>query len=278
MTDNQVVQTYTDAWTHSIESISELLALLPADSWNRPTECPGWSVRDVVSHVIAVESELLGDPRPIHSLPRDLFHVKNDVQRYLELPVDKRRCHTAPEMTAELEYVIIRRSRALRNATTGPDDTVGFPAGPFSYDLPYQELLRRRVLDVWVHEQDLRRALQLPGNLDSPAAQVARDLLLAGLPKVVAKAAGAPAGSTVVVDVTGPLEFLRTVRVDATGRGSIDSQVSLGPDVQLTVGWEDYLRLATGRVRADGLPAGALTVDGDRELADRILASFSLTP
>ncbi|MGC0312187.1 maleylpyruvate isomerase family mycothiol-dependent enzyme [Kitasatospora acidiphila] len=278
MTDNQVVQTYTDAWTHSIESISELLALLPADSWNRRTECPGWSVRDVVSHVIAVESELLGDPRPIHSLPRDLFHVKNDVQRYLELPVDKRRCHTAPEMTAELEYVIIRRSRALRNATTGPDDTVSFPAGPFSYDVPYQELLRRRVLDVWVHEQDLRRALQLPGNLDSPAAQVTRDLLLAGLPKVVAKAAGAPAGSTVVVDVTGPLEFLRTVRVDADGRGSIDAQVSLGPDVQLTVGWEDYLRLATGRVRADGLPTGALTVDGDRELADRILASFSLTP
>lgn len=200
------------------------------------------------------------------------------MQRYLELPVDKRRCHTAPEMTAELEYVIIRRSRALRNATTGPDDTVSFPAGPFSYDVPYQELLRRRVLDVWVHEQDLRRALQLPGNLDSPAAQVTRDLLLAGLPKVVAKAAGAPAGSTVVVDVTGPLEFLRTVRVDADGRGSIDAQVSLGPDVQLTVGWEDYLRLATGRVRADGLPAGALTVDGDRELADRILASFSLTP
>ncbi|MCC9311979.1 maleylpyruvate isomerase family mycothiol-dependent enzyme [Kitasatospora sp. RB6PN24] len=278
MTDNQVVQTYTDAWTHSIESISDLLALLPEDSWNRPTECPGWSVRDVVSHVIAVESELLGDPRPIHSLPRDLFHVKTDLQRYLELPVDKRRCHTAPEMTAELEYVIIRRSRALRNATTGPDDLVPMPTGPASVQVPYHELLRRRVLDVWVHEQDLRRALRLPGNLDSPAAQVTRDLLLQGLPRTVAKEAGAPAGSTVVVDVTGPLEFLRTVRVDQNGRGTIGSQVSLGPDVQFTVGWEDYLRLATGRVRADALPAGALTVDGDRELADRILANFSLTP
>jgi uncharacterized protein (TIGR03083 family) len=278
VTDNQVVQTYTDAWTHSIEAISELLAVLPADSWNRPTECPGWSVRDVVSHVIAVESELLGDPRPIHALPRDLFHVRSDLQRYLELPVDKRRCHTAPEMTAELEYVIIRRCRALRNAATGPDDAVAFPAGPFSIQVPYHELLARRTLDVWVHEQDLRRALRLPGNLDSPAAQVTRDLLLRGLPKVIARTAGAPAGSTVVLDVTGPLEFLRTVRVDDGGRGSIDAQVSLGPDVQFTLGWEAFLRLATGRVRADGLPAGALAVDGDRELADRILANFSQTP
>ncbi|MFE0461021.1 maleylpyruvate isomerase family mycothiol-dependent enzyme [Kitasatospora sp. NPDC058965] len=278
MTDTQVVQTYIDAWTHSIESISELLAPLPTDSWNRPTECPGWSVRDVVSHVIAVESELLGDPRPIHSLPSDLFHIKDELSRYLELPVDKRRCHTAPEMTSELEYVIIRRSRSLRNAPTEPDELVRFPAGPFGYDLPYHRLLQMRVLDVWVHEQDLRRALALPGNLDSPAALITRDLLLQGLPKVVAKLAGAPAGATVVVDVTGPVEFLRTVRVDPDGRGGLDSSISLGPDVQFTLDWESYLRLATGRARAEQLSAGALKVDGDTELAERVLAHFNLMP
>ncbi|GAA1244384.1 maleylpyruvate isomerase family mycothiol-dependent enzyme [Kitasatospora nipponensis] len=277
MTDNQTVQAHTDAWTHSIESIAELLAPLPGDSWNRPTECPGWSVRDVVSHVIAVESELLGDPRPIHSLPSDLRHIKDELARYLELPVDKRRCHTAPEMTSELEYVIIRRSRALRNATTGADDQVRFPAGPFSFDLPYRQLLRIRTLDVWVHEQDLRRALRLPGNLDSPGALVTRDVLLEGLPKVVAKLAGAPAGSAVAFDVTGPLEFLRTVRVDENGRGSIDSTIALGPDVRFTLDWDTYLRLATGRVRPDALPAGAVEVAGDTELANRILANFVLT-
>ncbi|WP_329566143.1 maleylpyruvate isomerase family mycothiol-dependent enzyme [Kitasatospora sp. NBC_01266] len=277
MTDNQAVQAYTDAWTHSVESIAELLAALPADSWNRPTECPGWSVRDVVSHVIAVESELLGDPRPIHSLPSDLRHIKDEVSRYLELPVDKRRCHTAPEMTSELEYVIIRRSRALRTAGTGPEDLVRFPAGPGAYELPYQLLLQLRVLDVWVHEQDLRRALLLPGNLDSPAAQITRDLLLRGLPKIVAKQAGAPAGSVVVFDVTGPLEFLRRVRVDENGRGELDSQISLGPDVQFTLDWETWLRLACGRVRPDALPGGALRIEGDQELAQRVLANFVQT-
>ncbi|MFE7191265.1 maleylpyruvate isomerase family mycothiol-dependent enzyme [Kitasatospora sp. NPDC057541] len=272
MTDNQTVQAYTEAWTRSIEAISELVTPLPEGSWNRATECPGWSVRDIVSHVIAVESELLGDPRPIHSLPRDLRHVTTEAARYLELPVDKRRCHTALEMTSELEYTIIRRSRALRNAKQMPNEPVRRPGGPQSGEIKYYELLRQRAFDVWVHEQDLRRALGVPGNLDSAGALVARDVLLEGLPEAVAHQAGAPAGTALVVDVTGPVEFLRTVRVDSAGRGTVDESISLAPDVQLTLDWETYVRLACGRGRP-----GHVVVDGDKELADRVLANFSVT-
>ncbi|WP_354641525.1 maleylpyruvate isomerase family mycothiol-dependent enzyme [Kitasatospora camelliae] len=277
MTDNQTVQAYTDAWAQSIESVAELIAALPTDSWNRATECPGWSVRDVVSHIIAVESELLGDPRPIHALPRDLRHVTSEYARYIELPVDKRRCHTPVEVVSELEYTVIRRCRALRNAKYGPGDLVRWPAGPLSRDITYLQLLRNRAFDVWVHEQDLRRAVGLPGNLGSPAAQVTRDYLLEGLPRVVARLAGAPAGTTVALDVTGPLEFLRTVRVDANGRGAMEESVHLAPDLQLSMDWETYVRLACGRVRPEAV-AGRLRVDGDGELAARVLAHFALTP
>ncbi|AUG78486.1 hypothetical protein CFP65_3700 [Kitasatospora sp. MMS16-BH015] len=272
-TDSQTVQGYIDAWTHSVESIIELLSTLPEDSWNRATECPGWSVRDVVSHIIALESELLGDPRPIHSLPRDLRHVTSELARYMELPVDKRRCHTALEMTSELEYVVIRRSRALREARQTAGELVRWSAGPLSRELPYATLLKLRTFDVWVHEQDLRRALATPGNLDSPAARITRDHLLSALPAVIAKRAGAPAGSTVTLDVTGPLEFLRTVRVDPTGRATLDATVTLAPDVQLSLDWETYLRLACGRGRP-----GPVKAEGDQELAARILANFAVTP
>ncbi|MFJ5230296.1 maleylpyruvate isomerase family mycothiol-dependent enzyme [Kitasatospora sp. NPDC088391] len=275
MTDNQSVQAYTDAWTHSIESISELLAPLPTDSWNRATECPGWSVRDVVSHVIGVESELLGDPRPIHALPRDLRHVTNEFTRYMELPVDKRRCWTPVEITSELEYTVIRRSRALRNARQQPQDLVRWPAGPLARDVPYATLLRLRAFDVWVHEQDLRRALQLPGNLDSPAAVVTRDLLISSLPKQVAKEAGAPIGSTVVFDVAGALPFRCTVRVAADGRGSVDESVEPAPDVRLSMDWQTFVRLCCGRVRPE---TALVAVVGDQELGSRVLAHLVSTP
>ncbi|MYX75107.1 maleylpyruvate isomerase family mycothiol-dependent enzyme [Streptomyces sp. SID3915] len=274
MTVHPSLQTYADAWTHSIESIAELVKPLVEGEWNRRTPCPGWSVRDIVSHVIGMECEQLGDPRPIHSLPRDLYHVQNDIQRYMEMQVDVRRHHTAPEMTSELEYTLIRRMRQLRNETRAPDTMVRAPLGT---EQTLELALHMRAFDVWVHEQDLRTSLGQPGNLDSPGALVARDTLLAALPKVVAKDAGAPPNSAVVFDVHGPVEFLRTVRVDAEGRGSVDGAPSLGPAATLVMDWETYYRLACGRVRAQAVE-DRVKAEGDQDLASAILHHFAVTP
>jgi uncharacterized protein (TIGR03083 family) len=274
VTVHSKLQPYIDAWTHSIDSISELVGPLVEGEWNRPTECPYWSVRDVVSHVIGIECELLGDPRPIHTLPIDLRHITSEFKRYMEVPVDKRRHHTAPEMTSELEYIVIRRSRQLRNEARAPETTV---RSPVFGEMTLENQLWQRVFDVWVHEQDLRRALGKPGNLDSPGALYARDWLLRAMPKVIAKEAGAKPGSAVVIDVHGPVEFMRTVRVDDQGHGTIDGSVSLGPAVTLTLDWETFVRLACGRVRPQAV-ADRFKVEGDEALAEDILAHFAITP
>ncbi|MFD6589705.1 maleylpyruvate isomerase family mycothiol-dependent enzyme [Streptomyces anulatus] len=274
MTVHPSLQPYTDAATHSIEAIAELVKPLAEGEWNRRTPCPGWSVRDIVSHVIGMECEMLGDPRPIHTLPRDLYHVQSDFARYMEMQVDVRRHHTSPEITAELEYVLIRRARQIRNESRSPGTKVRAPLGA---EQTLETALNLRAFDVWVHEQDLRATLGQPGNLDSPGALITRDMLLAGLPKVVAKKAGAPANSAVVFDVHGPVEFLRTVRVDAEGRGSVDGAPSLGPAVTLSLDWETYVRLACGRVRHTAV-ADRIKVEGDQELATAILDNFAVTP
>ncbi|GHE80077.1 hypothetical protein GCM10018785_55220 [Streptomyces longispororuber] len=268
------LQTYADAWAHAVEAISELVTPLAEGEWNQPTPCPGWSVRDIVSHVIGLDCEMLGDPRPIHTLPRDLYHVKTEGQRYMEMQVDVRRHHTAPEMTAELEYTIIRRNRQIRNESRAPETPV---RGPLGTEQTLELAMRLRAFDVWVHEQDLRVALRQPGNLDSPGAYVARDLMLLGLGKVVAKKAGAPANSAVVFDVSGPVEFLRTVRVDAEGRGTVDNTPSLGPLVTIGTDWETYSRLACGRVTYAAV-RDRVKVEGDQDLGDAILGNFSVTP
>ncbi|MEU8590903.1 maleylpyruvate isomerase family mycothiol-dependent enzyme [Streptomyces sp. NPDC048664] len=273
MSLHPTLQPYADAWTHSIDAISELVQPLAEGEWNRRTPCPGWSVRDVVSHVIGMDCEMLGDPRPIHTLPRDLFHVTTEHQRYMEMQVDVRRHHTAPEMTSELEYTVIRRNRQLRNETRDPGATM---RGPLGSAPTLEEAMRYRAFDVWVHEQDLRAALGRPGGLDAPGAHVARDELLAALPRVVAEDAKAPAGSAVVIDVHGPVEFLRTVRVDAEGHATIDGTPSLGPRVSLALDWETYVRLACGRVTADAV-ADRVKTEGDPDLTAAILRAFAVT-
>ncbi|MDT0267028.1 maleylpyruvate isomerase family mycothiol-dependent enzyme [Streptomyces sp. DSM 44915] len=271
MTVHPSLQPSVDAWTQSIESISELVSSLVDGEWNRPTERVGWSVRDLVSHVIGGECEALGDPRPIHSLPRDLYHVVDETSRYHEVQVDVRRHHTGPEMTSELEYTIIRRSRHLRNERRTASDTVSHP---LYGKLPLGEYLQLRVADVWVHEQDLRRALRQPTTPDTPGALVARDVLLRRLPQVVAEQAKAPAKSAVVFDVSGPVEFLRTVRVDEQGNGSVDSSPSLGPLVTFTLEWEIFTRVVTGRLRGRRI-ADQVRIEGEQDLAERILAGLA---
>ncbi|MEE1929939.1 maleylpyruvate isomerase family mycothiol-dependent enzyme [Streptomyces sp. TRM 70351] len=273
MTEHPSIQPYVDAWTHSIDAISELVQPLVEGEWNRATACPGWSVRDVVSHIIGIECELLGDPRPIHTLPRDLFHVTDETSRRMEVQVDVRRHHTGPEMTSELEYTVIRRSRQLRNDKRGPEAKLRHPLG---HEVTVEELLRERAFDVWVHEQDIRRALGRPGNLDSAGAYVARDMLVDALPEVVARRASAPANSAVVFDVGGPLEFMRTVRVDKEGNGTVNGSPSLGPAVTFTLDWETYVRLACGRVRSAAV-ADRVKVEGDQPLAEAILGRFAVT-
>ncbi|KUL35993.1 hypothetical protein ADL22_25850 [Streptomyces sp. NRRL F-4489] len=274
MTVHPSLQSSIDAWTHSIEAITELVTPLVEGEWNRATDLPGWSVRDIVSHVIGLECEMLGDPRPIHTLPRDLYHVRSESARRMEVQVDVRRHHTAPEMLSELEYTIIRRSRQLRNETRQPDTII---RSPLDEDRTLEFVLDLRAFDVWVHEQDLRRALGKPGNLDSPGALVTRDLLVRLLPGVVANRAKAPARSTVVFDISGPVEFMRTVRIDAEGKATIDGSVSLGPTVTLAMDWDAFHRLACGRIRPAAL-AEQIKIDGDQELAQAILDNLAVTP
>jgi len=130
-----------------------------------------------------------------------------------------------------------------------------------------------------VHEQDIRRALGVPGNLGTAGARLSAEILLASLPRVVAKLAAAPPESVVRLTVDGEVAFDRAVTLDAAGRGHLAPWTGAGtgddPTAHLRMDWETYSRLAAGRIAAD---KAEVTVDGDMALADRILARFAVTP
>lgn len=93
---------------------------------------------------------------------------------------------------------------------------------------------------------------------------------------MVAEKAEAPRSSAVVIDVHGPVEFLRTIRVDIQGRGTLETAPALGPAVTLGLDWETYVRLACGRVTPEAV-SDRVKTEGDPDLAAAILRHFAVT-
>ncbi|MBC6470716.1 maleylpyruvate isomerase family mycothiol-dependent enzyme [Actinomadura alba] len=257
------------AFEQTVRSTIALSETFGAAEWDLPTECPGWTVRDQVAHIVGVERMLLGDPPEEHTLPAELPHVRNDFGRLLEIAVDARRTTSPETVLAELRETLSRRLTALaaidpRRQITSPDGRPG----------PYSRFMMFRAFDCWVHEQDIRRAVGRPGNLDAPAAERARHILGSGMPAVVAKRAGAGPGSSVIFKITGPPTFRSCILVGDDGRARW-AEPEPNPTVTLAMDWEAYMRLAAGRCAPTAVD---IAIDGDHELAGRVLGNMTVTP
>ena len=157
-------------------------------------------------------------------------------------------------------------SRAGGSALEAARPTDGSAPGPGfagAIGWSWETLLSNRPLDLWMHEQDIRRATGRPGHLDSAGARHTGTVFSASLPFVLGKKVKAAPGTTAVLTVTDgpyagrPLVLAATVGED--GRGAALSEPPASPDVQLTLGFEDWTVLAGGRRgRADV----SATVDG----------------
>ena len=128
-------------------SIDELCAELTEEEWHRPTGCPGWTVKDNISHLIDYEAGALGRPRPDHTPPA-LPHVKNPLGEANEVGVDARRSRSGQQVVAELREVAAERLaqlRALTDEDFAQEDRHAGRAGTLD------DMLTLRVMDTWSH-------------------------------------------------------------------------------------------------------------------------------
>jgi uncharacterized protein (TIGR03083 family) len=263
-TDRELVDMLDEVWT----SIADCTAGLTEEQWKTETECPGWSVQDNLVHITALEAMSIGKDLPLTDIPDDLPHVKNDFGRQNERWIASRRSWTGADALAEFRAVTAERIEGLRAL-----DTAGFDADSWTPQGPgtVRDLLPFRIFDSWVHEQDMRRALGAPGDLDSAPAAHVLGMMEKPMAFVVGKKAGAPDGSTVVFSLQAPLTRELDVAV-AGGRASIVDGPVTDPTVVITTDTETFARLATGRVDpAAAMAAGAVSITGDAELGRRVV-------
>lgn len=263
-----MLQTYVDAWLASARDTITLLEGLDADAWSTPTDLPGWTVADVAAHLAHLEAVTAGhvvDEAPTTASAGGIASA------YTEAGVEARRGSSREEVLDELRRGV--DARAARFAETVPDDPAAraehTPAG---IGWTWDTMLRNRTIDVWCHEQDVRRAVDRPGNLDSPAAHVTTHTFAAAMPYVLGKKVGATAGTSVLWNLTGPvaLQVGATVGDDGRARAGVPD----APTATLTLTSDAFAVLAAGRRRP-----GAVEVDvaGDTDLAHRVLEQMAVT-
>jgi uncharacterized protein (TIGR03083 family) len=269
MSDEARLRGYVDVWWRAVEDFTHLLELLPPEEWSVPTDLPGWDVHACAAHTAHLESVLAGGPEESVRLEAP-SHARGILGLYTEQGVVARRDRTPDELISEIRESCTARHTRLLEAP--PTDASAKPETIFGgVDWSWEVLLRNRPLDVWMHEQDVRRAVGRPGGLDSPAAQHTVDYLVESMAMVLAKRAGAPAGTTLVVEVEG--SEAAAFGVGADGKGARLAVVPEEPTLRLQLPLEDFVVLAGGRRHST-----AVIAEGDADLAARVLGSMAVTP
>ena len=271
MSDQERLAGLVEVWWQAIDDFTSLLEGLPGEAWSLPTDLAGWDVHAVAAHIAHLESVLAGDPHEDVGIGEP-EHVRSPLGQFTEQGVVARRDRSPDDLINEIRSAATRRKTALlADPPSDPDAPAPGVFGALGWST--LTLLRNRPLDVWMHEQDVRRAVDQPGGLDSPAAAHTADYLSESLGYVLAKRLGEPAGTSAVLEVAGHQP--RAAVVNEQGRGTAPDEPPAEPTVRIRMDREAFVVLAGGRRTPE---PERVEVTGDEALGRRILAAMAVTP
>jgi uncharacterized protein (TIGR03083 family) len=271
VSDREELAGYVEVWWQAVNDFLDLLEAVPEDQWTTPTDLPGWDVRAVAAHTAHLEGILAGAPEETADVGEPP-HVSGFLGLYTEIGVVNRRDASPDAIINEIRAAVTKRHTQLLDDP--PTDADGLPS-PIFAGVPWtwRTLLRNRPLDVWMHEQDVRRAIGRPGGMDTVPAKHTAEYLAESLGFVLGKKVGAPAGTSLVLDMDGSAPY--AFGINDTGRGERLVDPPAEPTVSLRMDRESFIRLSGGRCAAE---PGAVTVEGDQDLGARVVEALATTP
>ena len=271
MTDASRLAALVETWRQAIAEFVAVARDIPEEQWHLPTDLDGWSVKDNVAHTAHLESVLATGEEETGAAP-EAAHVKNLSGLYTEQGVTARRDRDMATLADELEAAAATRLAALQ-ADPPTDGSSAPPKTPGDVGWTTERLLSNRPVDVWMHEQDIRRAIGRPGGFDTAAARHTLEVFGQALPMVVGKRVAPPVGATVRVDVPDA-DLTWTVVIADDGRARLADPAE-EPTTRIILTAEDFVLLAGGRRPVE---ATSPKVEGDAELGQAVLANLAVTP
>jgi uncharacterized protein (TIGR03083 family) len=253
-------------------ALATLCSTLSPSQWETATCLPGWTVHDILSHVVGTEAMLLGEPTPEVDVSR-LDAVNNPTAELNARWVESGRSLSDHQLLARYGEVTGERMAQLEALEQVDFDAPSWT--PVGRDESYGRLLRIRHYDCYMHEHDIRDALEAPAREDAGDLRSATDEVAASLGYLVGKQAALPDGSRVQIGLTGP--WAHTYRVAVLGRASVVDSFDRPPTVGITLSASLFLRLTGGRHDRSGNLDRHVEYTGDRALGEQLVANLAFT-
>lgn len=262
----RIVGALRDEWA----SIDDLISGLDDEQWSWPSPLPGWDVRANVVHMFGTEAMLLGRSPSVD--PDDSAdHVTNPIGAANEAWIATYAGESPSDLVAEFRSLTTERLAVLEAMSDDEWNTVGFtPAGK----APYGRFMQIRVFDCWMHEQDIRYAIRMPGHEQGAPVDVSLDEMSNAMGYVVGKKAGAPAGSSVTFDLRGATS--RQIHVQVGERAQVVDDLDGPATARLVMPVISFAHIAGGRLDRE-LHMTHCEIEGDEELGRRVLENLPYT-
>ena len=261
-----------DALTEEWRVIDALLAELDGDQWLAPSNLPGWTVHDIVSHLIGTESLLSGINPPsinldVHALP----HVHNEIAAFNERWVEGLRRTPHSDLLTRYREITAERTEALRSMTSADwDAETQTPVGL----APYGRFMCIRTFDCWMHELDIRDAAGIPGEEGGWRAETAFREITSALGFVVGKRGKAPEGARITFELEGPLA--RSLHVSVDARATLVPELDGPATTTISMSSPLFTRIAGGRVHASDHRTD-ISLRGDTTVGTRVVDNLAFT-
>ncbi|MEY2451851.1 MAG: hypothetical protein QOD92_1425 [Acidimicrobiaceae bacterium] len=253
-------QAAIDALRAEREEVLKLARSLSADEWNAPSDCDGWRVQDVISHMTMGLRQVV-DPASVPAPESDT----SDVEQDMELGVDARKDWSPADVLADYEAISAQAIDAFAGLQEEPLASMIIPMKNLGSH-PMHLVPNAFAFDHYCH---LRVDILKPtGPIDRPSPpndelRLAPTIewMLAGLPQMCEDALAKVVTAPVRIEITGP------------GAGSI----TLGGDgdVAATIRSSSHDFVIWGTQRRPWRDFG-VTLEGDAELGAAVADNINV--
>jgi uncharacterized protein (TIGR03083 family) len=259
------------------ECFGRTVQYAPPESWEAESRCPGWRNHDVVAHLHAQEiaaAEIAGEEiAPEIEEYRQSHDGRLDIDGFNAVAAGRRM--ETPTRELAVEWGKAASLMLDRAALASDHDWAGHRLPWLAGDIPLRYLVQSRVVEWWLHGEDIRWGAGMDVRLIHDSIYLLNDLAIRMIPYALGLVGLLLPGMSVQVDLEGVGEGSWHYGLTPGERPSEDKK----PDAYIEGRGYRFALVAGRRDPAERyLDDGNLVVGGDEDLAMTILENIRAYP